>query len=158
MKKFTIKGVLDGFRSSVPQPAKPDQEIVENLRPEHFQVKKVSTRGESSPSHPSSTPCASSTSPSHPRPLYTPPVALIKVDLPITLRRVPAHPSPGLSRKSVETFQGARPRTAAFIISGLQSEIHRGRFSPSPSPSPRRRLTIDCTTQVAQLKILWGQS
>lgn len=42
MKKFTIKGVLDGFRSSVPQPAKHDQEIVENLRPEHFQVKKVS--------------------------------------------------------------------------------------------------------------------
>lgn len=42
MKKFTIKGVLDGFRSSVPQPVKPDQEIVENLRPEHFQVKKVS--------------------------------------------------------------------------------------------------------------------
>jgi len=41
MKK-TIKGVLDGFRSSVPQPVKPDQEIVENLRPEHFQVKKVS--------------------------------------------------------------------------------------------------------------------
>jgi len=43
MKKFTIKGVLDGFRSSVPQPVKPDQEIVENLKPEHFQVKKVST-------------------------------------------------------------------------------------------------------------------
>ncbi|EGI68779.1 hypothetical protein G5I_02559 [Acromyrmex echinatior] len=40
MKKFTIKGVLDGFRSSVPQPTKPDQEIIENLRPEHFQVKK----------------------------------------------------------------------------------------------------------------------
>ncbi|XP_012528964.1 syntaxin-binding protein 5 isoform X9 [Monomorium pharaonis] len=45
MKKFTIKGVLDGFRSSVPQPAKPDQEIVENLRPEHFQVKKTFRHG-----------------------------------------------------------------------------------------------------------------
>ncbi|KAL0110334.1 hypothetical protein PUN28_013771 [Cardiocondyla obscurior] len=45
MKKFTIKGVLDGFRSSVPQPTKPDQEIVENLRPEHFQVKKTFRHG-----------------------------------------------------------------------------------------------------------------
>ncbi|XP_060813159.1 syntaxin-binding protein 5 isoform X3 [Bombus pascuorum] len=45
MKKFTIKGVLDGFRSSVPQPVKPDQEIVENLRPEHFQVKKTFRHG-----------------------------------------------------------------------------------------------------------------
>ncbi|KAG7202209.1 hypothetical protein KM043_015882 [Ampulex compressa] len=45
MKKFTIKGVLDGFRSSVPQPAKPDQEIVENLRSEHFQVKKTFRHG-----------------------------------------------------------------------------------------------------------------
>ncbi|XP_011698609.1 PREDICTED: syntaxin-binding protein 5 isoform X3 [Wasmannia auropunctata] len=45
MKKFTIKGVLDGFRSSVPQPAKPDQEIVENLRTEHFQVKKTFRHG-----------------------------------------------------------------------------------------------------------------
>ncbi|XP_076224180.1 syntaxin-binding protein tomosyn isoform X4 [Nomia melanderi] len=45
MKKFTIKGVFDGFRSSVPQPVKPDQEIVENLRPEHFQVKKTFRHG-----------------------------------------------------------------------------------------------------------------
>nr|XP_050848868.1 syntaxin-binding protein 5 isoform X9 [Vespula vulgaris] len=45
MKKFTIKGVLDGFRSSVPQPAKSDQEIVENLRSEHFQVKKTFRHG-----------------------------------------------------------------------------------------------------------------
>ncbi|XP_076754788.1 syntaxin-binding protein tomosyn isoform X2 [Xylocopa sonorina] len=45
MKKFTIKGVLDGLRSSVPQPVKPDQEIVENLRPEHFQVKKTFRHG-----------------------------------------------------------------------------------------------------------------
>ncbi|XP_047348865.1 syntaxin-binding protein 5 isoform X18 [Vespa velutina] len=45
MKKFTIKGVLDGFRSSIPQPAKSDQEIVENLRSEHFQVKKTFRHG-----------------------------------------------------------------------------------------------------------------
>ncbi|XP_076289671.1 syntaxin-binding protein tomosyn isoform X6 [Lasioglossum baleicum] len=45
MKKFTIKGVFDGFRSSVPQPVKPDQEIVENSRPEHFQVKKTFRHG-----------------------------------------------------------------------------------------------------------------
>ncbi|XP_011154067.1 syntaxin-binding protein 5 isoform X8 [Harpegnathos saltator] len=45
MKKFTIKGVLDGFRSSVPQPVKPDQEIIENLRPEHFQVKRTFRHG-----------------------------------------------------------------------------------------------------------------
>ncbi|XP_076242617.1 syntaxin-binding protein tomosyn isoform X7 [Calliopsis andreniformis] len=45
MKKFTIKGVLDGFRSSVPQPVKHDQEILENLRPEHFQVKKTFRHG-----------------------------------------------------------------------------------------------------------------
>ncbi|XP_018365637.1 PREDICTED: syntaxin-binding protein 5 isoform X3 [Trachymyrmex cornetzi] len=45
MKKFTIKGVLDGFRSSVPQPTKPDQEIIENLKPEHFQVKKTFRHG-----------------------------------------------------------------------------------------------------------------
>lgn len=41
MKKFTFKGVLDGFRSSVSQQPRPDQEIVETLRPEHFQVAKV---------------------------------------------------------------------------------------------------------------------
>ncbi|XP_033323298.1 syntaxin-binding protein tomosyn isoform X6 [Megalopta genalis] len=45
MKKFTIKGVFDGFRSSVPQPVKPDQEIVENSRPEHFQAKKTFRHG-----------------------------------------------------------------------------------------------------------------
>ncbi|XP_066589002.1 syntaxin-binding protein 5 isoform X2 [Prorops nasuta] len=45
MKKFTFKGVLDGFRSSVTQPVKPDQEIIENLRPEHFQVKKTFRHG-----------------------------------------------------------------------------------------------------------------
>lgn len=43
MKKFTFKGVLDGFRQQVqPQMVKPEQEIQETLRPEHFQVRKVS--------------------------------------------------------------------------------------------------------------------
>lgn len=41
MKKFTFKGVLDGFRSSVSQQARADQEIVETLRPDNFQVAKV---------------------------------------------------------------------------------------------------------------------
>lgn len=42
MKKFTFKGVLDGFRQQVqPQMVKPEQEIPETLRPEHFQLKKV---------------------------------------------------------------------------------------------------------------------
>lgn len=44
MKKFTFKGVLDGFRQQVqPQMVKPEQEIPETLRPEHFQLKKVSS-------------------------------------------------------------------------------------------------------------------
>lgn len=43
MKKFTFKGVLDGFRNSVAnQQARVDQEIVETLRPDNFQVAKVS--------------------------------------------------------------------------------------------------------------------
>lgn len=43
MKKFTFKGVLDGFRSTVQQQSyKPEQEIQETLKPEHFIVKKVS--------------------------------------------------------------------------------------------------------------------
>jgi len=42
MKKFTFKGVLDGIRSSVAPQIKPDQDIVETLRPEYFQVAKVS--------------------------------------------------------------------------------------------------------------------
>jgi len=42
MKKFTFKGVLDGIRSSVAPQIKPDQEIVETLRPDYFQVAKVS--------------------------------------------------------------------------------------------------------------------
>lgn len=42
MKKFTFKGVLDNFRTSVAQPTRPDQEIQETLRAENFQVKRVS--------------------------------------------------------------------------------------------------------------------
>ncbi|XP_048511692.1 syntaxin-binding protein 5 isoform X2 [Athalia rosae] len=45
MKKFTFKGVLDGFRSSVSQQVKPEQEIVETLRPDHFNVKKTFRHG-----------------------------------------------------------------------------------------------------------------
>lgn len=41
MKKFTFKGVLDGFRQTVQQQAKVEQEIPETLRPEHFQLRKV---------------------------------------------------------------------------------------------------------------------
>lgn len=44
MKKFTFKGVLDGFRSSsvqLPQQMRPEQEIQETLKAEHFCVKKV---------------------------------------------------------------------------------------------------------------------
>lgn len=44
MKKFTFKGVLDGIRSSVAPQIKPDQEIVETLRSDNFQVAKVSAR------------------------------------------------------------------------------------------------------------------
>lgn len=42
MKKFTFKGVLDGFRQTVQQQAKVEQEIPETLRAEHFQLRKVS--------------------------------------------------------------------------------------------------------------------
>lgn len=42
MKKFTFQRVLDGLRSSVSQQPRPEQEIVETLRPENFQVAKVS--------------------------------------------------------------------------------------------------------------------
>jgi syntaxin-binding protein 5 len=45
MKKFTFKGVLDGFRSSVQAaPRGVEQEIQETLRSDHFQIKKVSCR------------------------------------------------------------------------------------------------------------------
>ncbi|XP_072932418.1 syntaxin-binding protein 5 isoform X10 [Epargyreus clarus] len=46
MKKFTFKGVLDGFRSSVQAaPRGTEQEIQETLRPEHFQIKKTFRHG-----------------------------------------------------------------------------------------------------------------
>jgi syntaxin-binding protein 5 len=45
MKKFTFKGVLDGIRSSVAPQIKPDQEIVETLRPDYFQVAKTFRHG-----------------------------------------------------------------------------------------------------------------
>ncbi|XP_073980719.1 syntaxin-binding protein tomosyn isoform X6 [Rhodnius prolixus] len=45
MKKFTFKGVLDGLRSSVTQQPRNDQEIVETLRPENFQVSKTFRHG-----------------------------------------------------------------------------------------------------------------
>ena len=43
MKKFTFKGVLDGFRQSVqPQAIRQElQEIQETLKPEQFTVKRV---------------------------------------------------------------------------------------------------------------------
>jgi hypothetical protein len=43
MKKFTFKGVLDGFRSSVGnQPTKNEPELIETLRPEQFHLARVS--------------------------------------------------------------------------------------------------------------------
>ncbi|XP_047025165.1 syntaxin-binding protein 5 isoform X1 [Helicoverpa zea] len=46
MKKFTFKGVLDGFRSSVQAaPRGTEQEIQETLRPDHFQIKKTFRHG-----------------------------------------------------------------------------------------------------------------
>ncbi|XP_048485314.1 syntaxin-binding protein 5 isoform X3 [Plutella xylostella] len=46
MKKFTFKGVLDGFRSSVQQaPRGTEQEIQETLRSDHFQIKKTFRHG-----------------------------------------------------------------------------------------------------------------
>ena len=42
MKKFTLRGVLDGLRSSVIAPPNVDIDIEENLRSEHFQMSKVS--------------------------------------------------------------------------------------------------------------------
>lgn len=40
-KMIKFKGVFDGLRST--QPAKPEEEVVETLKPENFQVAKVST-------------------------------------------------------------------------------------------------------------------
>jgi len=45
MKKFTFKGVLDGIRSSVAPQIKPDQDIVETLRSDYFQVAKTFRHG-----------------------------------------------------------------------------------------------------------------
>lgn len=46
MKKFTLKHVFEGFRSTVQQPtAKPEQvSVVETLQQDNFQVAKVSGR------------------------------------------------------------------------------------------------------------------
>lgn len=44
MKKFTFKGVLDGFRSTVQTTQqRGDREIEETLRPSDFTLKKVRT-------------------------------------------------------------------------------------------------------------------
>ncbi|XP_054270677.1 syntaxin-binding protein 5-like isoform X7 [Macrosteles quadrilineatus] len=45
MKKFTFQRVLDGLRSSVSQQPRPEQEIVETLRPDNFQVTKTFRHG-----------------------------------------------------------------------------------------------------------------
>ncbi|XP_071113154.1 syntaxin-binding protein 5-like isoform X4 [Haliotis cracherodii] len=44
-KRFTLKGVLDGLRSSVSTPPKAEMEIEESLRSEHFQVCKTVRHG-----------------------------------------------------------------------------------------------------------------
>ena len=41
MKKFNLRGVLDGLRSSVSTPHKSELDIEENLRSDHFNVAKV---------------------------------------------------------------------------------------------------------------------
>lgn len=41
MKKFNLRGVLDGLRSSVSTPSKVEWEVEETLKSEHFQVAKV---------------------------------------------------------------------------------------------------------------------
>ncbi|XP_069133314.1 syntaxin-binding protein 5-like isoform X2 [Argopecten irradians] len=45
MKKFTLKGVLDGIRSSVSAPPKFESEVEETLRTDHFQVCKTVRHG-----------------------------------------------------------------------------------------------------------------
>ncbi|XP_030568944.1 syntaxin-binding protein 5, partial [Drosophila novamexicana] len=46
MKKFTFKGVLDGFRQSVqPQAIRQEQEILEQLKADHFTLKKTFRHG-----------------------------------------------------------------------------------------------------------------
>ena len=45
MKKFTFKGVLDGFRQTVqPQAIRQEQEIQETLKTEQFAIRKVILR------------------------------------------------------------------------------------------------------------------
>ena len=41
MKKFNLRGVLDGIRSSVSTSPKPELTIEESLRSDHFQLAKV---------------------------------------------------------------------------------------------------------------------
>ncbi|PVD28623.1 hypothetical protein C0Q70_11216 [Pomacea canaliculata] len=45
MKRFTLRGVLDGLRSSVSAPTKSDTEIEETLRSEHFHICKTVRHG-----------------------------------------------------------------------------------------------------------------
>lgn len=45
MKRFTLRGVLDGLRSSVSAPTKSDTEIEETLRSDHFHISKVGNDG-----------------------------------------------------------------------------------------------------------------
>lgn len=45
MKRFTIKGVIDGIRSSVSAPNKLENEVEETLHSGHFQVCKVNKQG-----------------------------------------------------------------------------------------------------------------
>uniref|UniRef100_W4VR65 Putative integral to membrane n=1 Tax=Corethrella appendiculata TaxID=1370023 RepID=W4VR65_9DIPT len=45
MKKFTFKGVLDGFRSTVQPQVRPEQEIQETLQPNHFTLRKTFRHG-----------------------------------------------------------------------------------------------------------------
>uniref|UniRef100_A0A131XYK7 Syntaxin-binding protein 5-like n=1 Tax=Ixodes ricinus TaxID=34613 RepID=A0A131XYK7_IXORI len=44
-KSGFFKGVLDGLRSSVTQPVKPEADVEETLRPEHFQVSRTVRHG-----------------------------------------------------------------------------------------------------------------
>ncbi|XP_070189428.1 syntaxin-binding protein 5-like [Littorina saxatilis] len=45
MKRFTLRGVLDGLRSSVSAPTKSDTEIEETLRSDHFHISKTVRHG-----------------------------------------------------------------------------------------------------------------
>lgn len=41
-KMIKFKGVLDGFRSA--PPTKPEEEVIETLKPDNFQIAKVFSR------------------------------------------------------------------------------------------------------------------